>query len=129
MSEKKVEKKFDKKKVTDFLFNNAMYIIIALVIIYVAIKRPAFLGTASIVNIISLTASKLPIALGVAGCIVLAGTDISAGRVVGLSAVVTASLLCTASKIWPSLTGPLPIPVVLLIVLAISGLIGFDVGL
>ena len=128
MSEKKVEKKFDKKKVTDFLFNNAMYIIIALVIIYVAIKRPAFLGTASIVNIISLTASKLPIALGVAGCIVLAGTDISAGRVVGLSAVVTASLLCTASKIWPSLSGPLPIPVVLLIVLAISGLIGFVNG-
>ncbi len=128
MSEKKVEKKFDKKKVTDFLFNNAMYIIIALVIVYVAIKRPAFLGTASIVNIISLTASKLPIALGVAGCIVLAGTDISAGRIVGLSAVVTASLLCTASKIWPNLTGPLPIPVVLLIVLALSGFIGFVNG-
>ena len=118
-----MEKKFDKEKIINFLFNNAMYIIIALVIIYVAIKRPAFLGTASIVNIISLTASKLPIALGVAGCIVLAGTDISAGRIVGLSAVVTASLLSTASKIWPNMTGPLPIPVVLLIVLGISGLL------
>lgn len=128
MSEKTNEKKFDKKKLTDFLFNNAMYIIIALVIIYVAIKRPAFLGTASIVNIISLTASKLPIALGVAGCIVLAGTDISGGRVVGLSAVVTASLLTTTSKIWPNMTEALPIPVVLLIVLAISGGIGFVNG-
>ncbi len=123
-----MEKKLDKKKIIDFLFNNAMYIIIALVIVYVAIKRPAFLGTASIVNIISLTASKLPIALGVAGCIVLAGTDISAGRIVGLSAVVTASLLSTASKIWPNMSGPLPIPVVLLIVLGISGFIGFVNG-
>ena len=65
MSEK--NNKFDSKKLVDFLFNNAMFIIIALVIVYVAIKRPAFLGTASIVNVISLTASKLPIALGVGG--------------------------------------------------------------
>lgn len=56
MSEK--NNKFDSKKLIDFLFNNAMFIIIALVIVYVAIKRPAFLGTASIVNVISLTASS-----------------------------------------------------------------------
>ena len=109
------ENKFDRKKILDLLLNNAMYIIIALVVIYVAIKRPKFLGIASIVNIISLTAAKLPIALGIAGCIVLAGTDISAGRIVGLSSVVTASLLTTSSKIWPQLTEALPIPLVLLI--------------
>lgn len=126
MSEKK--NKFDSKKLVDFLFNNAMFIIIALVIVYVAIKRPAFLGTASIVNVISLTASKLPIALGVGGCIVLAGTDISAGRIVGLSAVVTASLLTTSSKIWPNMTQALPIPVVLLIVVVIGAAIGFVNG-
>ena len=97
----KLVKKFDKKKILDLLLNNAMYIIIALVVIYVAIKRPLFLGVASIINILSLTAAKLPIALGIAGCIVLAGTDISAGRVVGLSSVITASLLTTTSKIWP----------------------------
>lgn len=39
MSEK--NNKFDSKKLVDFLFNNAMFIIIALVIVYVAIKRPA----------------------------------------------------------------------------------------
>ena len=44
MSEK--NNKFDSKKLIDFLFNKAMFIIIALVIVYVAIKRPAFLGTA-----------------------------------------------------------------------------------
>ena len=125
MSEKKIEKKgLDKKKVTDFLFNNAMYIIIGIVIVYVAIKRPRFLGLASIVNIVSLTAAKLPIALGVAGCIVIGGTDISAGRIVGLCGVVSASLLMNTSKIWPSLTQALPIPLVLLIAIAIGAAIG-----
>ena len=84
----------DKKRlVTDLLFNNAMYIIIAISVIFIAVKVPAFLSISSIVNIISLTAAKLPIALGIAGCIVLTGTDISAGRCVGLTACVAASLL------------------------------------
>lgn len=129
MSEKAVEaKKWDKKKITDFLFNNAMYIIIALVFIYVSIKKPSFLKATSIVNIISLTASKLPIALGVGGCIVLAGTDISAGRIVGLSGVVAASLLTSTSKIWGESFVSLPLPLVLLIVVAIGALIGFING-
>ena len=55
----------DKKRlVTDLLFNNAMYIIIAISVIFIAVKVPAFLSISSIVNIISLTAAKLPIALG-----------------------------------------------------------------
>ena len=35
------------------------------------LREPTFLSTASIVNIINLTAAKLPIALGVGGCIIL----------------------------------------------------------
>lgn len=67
----------DKKRlISDLLFNNAMYIIIAIAVVFIAVKVPAFLSVSSIVNIISLTAAKLPIALGIAGCIVLTGTDI-----------------------------------------------------
>ena len=73
------------KKVGNFLLNNAMFIIILCAVVYIAIEVPAFIKLPSIVNIISLTAAKLPIALGIAGCIVLTGTDISAGRVVGLT--------------------------------------------
>ncbi len=116
------------KKVGNVLLNNAMYIIILLVVIYVAIRVPAFLGLSSIVNIISLTAAKLPIALGIAGCIVLTGTDISAGRVVGLTACVSASLLTTVFKVWPNMTNALPIPVVLLLVILIGGVVGFVNG-
>ena len=58
----------DKRRmISDLLFNNAMYIIIAIAIIYIAIRVPAFLKMSSIVNIISLTAAKLPIALGIGG--------------------------------------------------------------
>ncbi len=116
------------KKIGNLLLNNAMYIIILLVVIYVAIRQPAFLKLPSIVNIISLTAAKLPIALGIGGCIVLTGTDISAGRVVGLTACISASLLTTAFKVFPNMTSALPIPAVLLIVICAGGLIGFVNG-
>lgn len=91
---------------------------------------PAFLSVSSIVNIISLTAAKLPIALGIAGCIVLTGTDISAGRCVGLTACVAASLLQMtdyANKMFPNLK-TMPLIVVFLAVVAIGALVGLVNG-
>lgn len=105
-----------------------MYIIIALTVVYITIRKPAFLSVSSLVNIVSLTAAKLPIALGIAGCIVLTGTDISAGRVVGLTACISASLLTTIFKVFPNMTSALPIPVVILIVLAVGATVGFVNG-
>ena len=69
------------------LINNAMYILILVAIIYTQAKNSYFLKPDSIVNIISLSAANIPIACGIAGCIVLTGTDLSAGRVVGLSLI------------------------------------------
>lgn len=121
----------DKRRtITDLLFNNAMYIIILIAIVFIAIKVPAFLSLSSIVNIISLTAAKLPIALGIGGAIVLTGTDISAGRCVGLTACIAASLLqmtSYANKMFPDL-GVVPLPLVLLLVIAIGCVIGFVNG-
>lgn len=118
----------DKKRaIQGLLINNAMYIIIAIVVIYVAVQVPAYRKLNSIVNIINLTAAKLPIALGIAGCIVLTGTDISAGRMVGLSAVIVASMSITNNKIFPGLE-PLPIIVPLLAAIAACAVIGFING-
>ena len=66
--------------------NNLMYILIIIAAIYTYTQNQKFLSVSSIVNIISLSAANIPIALGIAGCIVLTGTDLSAGRVVGLTA-------------------------------------------
>ena len=116
------------KKIGDLLHNNAMYIIIALAVVYITIMRPSFLGIPSIVNILSLTAAKLPIALGIGGCIVLTGTDISAGRVVGLTACISASLLTTVFKVFPDMSNAAPLPLVLLLVIGVGALVGFVNG-
>ena len=119
----------DKRRViSGALINNAMYIIIAIAVIFIAIKVPAFVRLPSIINIISLTAAKLPIALGIGGAIVLTGTDISAGRCVGLTPCIAASLLQVASysnKMFPNL-GVMPLWLVFLIVVAVGAL--FTVG-
>ena len=125
---KELSSKDKTKRITDLLLNNAMYIIIILAVIYISIKVPAFLKLPSIVNVISLTAAKLPIALGIGGCIVLTGTDISAGRVVGLTACISASLLTTTFKVFPDMNSAPPIIVVLLLVIVTGGLVGLVNG-
>ena len=110
--------------------NNLMYILIIIAAIYTYTQNQKFLSVSSIVNIISLSAANIPIALGIAGCIVLTGTDLSAGRVVGLTACISASLLQSmdyATKMFPNLQ-PLPIPVVILIVVVVGGIVGFVNG-
>ena len=116
-----------KRAIGDLLMNNAMFIIIAIAIVGIAIAEPSFVSIPSIVNIISLTAAKLPIALGVGGCIILAGTDISAGRQVGLAACIAAGLQLTTNKLFPGLP-VMPIPVAILAVLCMGAVIGFVNG-
>ena len=78
---------------TDGILNNALYIIMAIFVIYTASVRPNFLTLGSFANLITQVAAYLPMALGIAGCIVLTGTDLSAGRVSGLTAAIAAVLL------------------------------------
>lgn len=125
-SNKETIKKKKDFNIGDFLINNALYIIMLLLVIYVSVTQPNFLQPASLINLISLTAAYLPVALGVAGCIVLTGTDLSAGRIVGITALVSASLLQAVTapgKMWANLE-PLPIPLVLLIAVLIGAAIG-----
>lgn len=116
--------------ISEFILNNAMYIIILSAVAVIAIMEPRFISTASIINIVSLTAARLPIALGIGGAIVLSGTDISAGRAVGLTACIAASLLQSsgyANKMFPGID-VIPIPLVLIIVMAAGALIGLVNG-
>lgn len=110
--------------------NNALYFLLLIAVIYTTVQNPNFLKAPSIVNIISLSAANLPIACGIAGCIVLTGTDLSAGRVVGLTACISASLLQSvdyATKMFPNMP-VLPIPLVILAVIAVGGIVGWVNG-
>ena len=116
--------------IKELLINNLLYILLVGAIIGIAIYDPRFLSLSSIVNIISLSAANLPIALGIAGCIILTGTDLSAGRIVGLTACIAASLLQASGyvgKMFPSLD-PLPLWIVFLAVISIGALVGFING-
>lgn len=127
ISEEEIEaKRIRKRKTQDFFINYSLYILIFIFAIFVAVDNPRFFSIGSIVNIITQTSFRLPIALGVAGIIVLTGTDLSAGRIIGLTACITASLLQISSypfKMYPNLP-TLPILLVLLIVMVVGGLIG-----
>lgn len=110
----------------EFFLNNAIYFLIIIAVIYTYSQNSRFLSVSSIVNIISLAAANIPIACGIAGCIVLTGTDLSAGRVVGLTACISASLLQSvdyATKIFKDLP-VMPIAVVILIVLLVGAVVG-----
>ncbi len=118
---------------TDGIMNNALYILMAIFIVYTAIKNDKFLSPGSIVNIISLVAASLPMALGIAGCIVLTGTDLSGGRVVGLTAAIAGALLqdrLISRKLFanlPEITGGWII-LTILIVMAVGAIIGLVNG-
>ncbi len=114
----------------ELLINNSLYIFLFAVILLIQFINPRFLSFPSIINIISLSAANLPLALGVAGAIILAGTDLSGGRVVGLVACVAAALLQSAGYAGKMLPGldPLPIALAFLLALALGALIGFING-
>ena len=131
---RQMDKKDQRRFWVDGILNNALYILMVIFIIYTAFKNENFLKPGSIVNIISLAAASLPIALGIGGCIVLTGTDLSAGRVVGLSAAISAALLQSpdwANKIFtwlPNLPMAAYIVIAIIAVMIVGSIVGFING-
>ncbi len=78
-----------------FLLNNGLYIVISAVFIFLGIIAPVVKGTnlftmTNILNILQQASPRMFLALGVAGLILLTGTDLSIGRMVGMG-------MCTAT--------------------------------
>jgi len=116
--------------VVNWALDHAMIIIIIAMAIYVQIMKPAFFSVPSLVNIVSLTAARLPMALGVAGCIVLAGTDLSGGRIAGMTAFIAAILLQKVGangKILEGI-GPQPLILVIILVMIVGAMVGMVNG-
>ena len=127
---KSLPAKDKQRAIINWLLDHAMIIIILLLAVYVQIQKPAFFSVPSLVNILSLTAARLPMALGVAGCIVLAGTDLSGGRVAGMTAFIAAILLQKVGANGKVLenVGPQPLILVLLLVMVVGARVGLING-
>ena len=83
--------------VAQFLYKNGLYIVIimifiALCIITPMVKNAQLLTVTNILNILQQASPRMFLALGVAGLILLTGTDLSVGRMVGLG-MVTATII------------------------------------
>ncbi len=114
----------EKKKWSEFLLNYALYFILGIMILCVIIADPSFLSINNMWKILAQASTRGILALGVAGMIVLAGTDLSAGRILGCGAAVSASLLQSvsyASRMYKGITEPLPlwVPLILSIVVCV----------
>lgn len=120
-----------KKINKEWIMDHAIYIVlIALFVIIIAIE-PSFLSLDNFVNILSQSSTRIIIALGIGGIVIVLGTDLSAGRMVGLAAVLSASMLQAtnyAYRMYPHLQ-QLPIYVPILIAIAIGAVLGILNGI
>ncbi|MGL4738754.1 MAG: galactose/methyl galactoside ABC transporter permease MglC [Cellulosilyticaceae bacterium] len=116
-----VKRKWDKKHIAEFIINNAIYVVLLLVVAVVISMDSSFLSWQNFQFIITQASTRVILALGVAGLLVLAGTDLSVGRMVGMAAVVSASLLQTPDyvrRIYPDMAQlPIWLPILLAIFL------------
>ncbi|MBQ9950769.1 MAG: beta-methylgalactoside transporter [Clostridia bacterium] len=101
---------------------NPIVFLLLIAAVVVGCIKDNFFSWANLSNLISNTAVRFLIALGVSGCLITKGTDLSAGRQVGLAAVV-AGILCQrgdyTGRLWKSVP-EMNIFLVLLIVIVIG---------
>ncbi|MGY3310855.1 methyl-galactoside transport system permease protein [Pantoea ananatis] len=119
-----------KKNALTWLKEGGIYVVLLVLLAVIIFQDPTFLSLMNLSNILTQSSVRIIIALGVAGLIVTQGTDLSAGRQVGLAAIVAASLLQSmdnVNKVFPHLE-TVPIPVVILIVCVIGAVIGLVNG-
>jgi len=113
-----------------FMLNNAIFFVLLGLLVIIVVLEPTFISFRNFKNILAQSSTRVIMALGVGGIIVAKGTDLSLGRVVGLAAVISASLLQApeyAYRMYPDLP-QLPIILPILLVMLITGAFGFVNG-
>ena len=119
-------KKLNAKAVKNFLSNNAIIILIFILALFVGFVTDNFWKPANFKNLVVNVSPRFIIACGVSGCLITKGTDLSAGRQVGLSACLAAMMLQSvdyAARALPWMPD-LPWFVALLVVILIMAVFG-----
>ena len=116
-------KSFNVKK---FISDNAIILLILLLAVFTFFNSDNFLSQSNLKNLIINVSPRFLIACGVSGCLITKGTDLSAGRQVGLAACVSAMLLQEvgyAARMFPNLPD-IPWPVAMVAVMAVMAVFG-----
>ena len=106
-----------------------IFLIFFIMVLAASMLSPAFLSSTNLINIVRQMSVVGLIALGVTGVIVSGGIDLSSGSVVGLTAVVAASVAQDpefSTPFYPGLRVPVIVPV--LAACAVGALVGLING-
>ena len=119
------------KKILALAKANPIVVLLAIVSIFVGFFVDNFFSWGNLGNLISNTAIRFIIALGVSGCLITKGTDLSAGRQVGLAACLAGVLVQRGDytgRLWKAVP-EMNMWLVFLLVIAVGIVIGLINGL
>lgn len=125
----------NKKSLSYILVNYGVYIVMVLLIAITGLTTKNFFTPNNWLNILGNMSYRLVIALGISACVITAGCDLSAGRMIGFGACLAGTLLQKANYsgrfftdgFWASVT-PLNPFLVLLIVMLVTAFFGSITG-
>ena len=123
--------KTKQQKAKDFIINNGVIIVMFILVIYTGLTSDNFLTRNNLMNILMNMSSRLVIALGIAGCVITAGCDLSAGRMIGFGACISGMLLQRldySGKFFPDMK-PLNVVLVAIIAMLICAAFGTVTGI
>ncbi len=125
---KKSKKVFDFKSfnLKEFLTENGLYLVVLAMVVYTSFSEPNFFSFQNLNNVLTNSSVRFIIALGVSGTLITRGTDLSAGRITGLTAVVAGTLVQRpdfVGKFFPNVPD-MPIIIPFFIVLLIGVALG-----
>lgn len=123
-------KNMKSKDLLTWVMNNAIFVILLVLLTVIIAISPDFVTVLNFRNILSQASTRIIIALGIGGLIVTQGTDLSAGRQVGLAAVISASLLQAPDyvyRMYPDLP-QLPVILPIILVAIVCGFFGLING-
>jgi len=120
-------KKFNFK---DFMINYGVIVVMFILVIYTGLTSKNFFTMNNFANILANMSYRIVIALGIAGCVITGGCDLSAGRMIGFSACLAGTLLQKmdySGKFYPGMA-PLNPWLVLLIIMVVAAIFGSITG-
>ncbi len=103
-----------------FISQNAIFVVLALLVLVIAMVDPRFLSFAILRDVLMQSSTRAIMALGVAFILITGGVDLSSGRMVGFAAVISASMMQIpeyARRFYPDLPHlPVFLPILLAVV-------------
>ena len=122
---------FNSSSVTNFMLKYAIYLVFAAIVVFVTIQQPSFFSWHNFRNILTMSSTRIILAMGMGAILITGGVDLSCGRQVGFAAVFSASLLQLMEyprRMYPDLP-ILPLFLPILLAMLICGFFGFLNGL